>query len=93
LDASGDIRDIQLARILGLPRTTPSRDLAEAVRARPADVARALFEEAADNDDVTGQDSALAYLEDRLAYFGEGIPSGVADAIRREFEHRLAAWE
>jgi hypothetical protein len=88
-----DIRHVQLSRILNLPRNVEPGAIESLARAMSHVLADAFFAEAVDSDDVTGRESALAYLEDRLAFFGDIIGErGVAD-VRSEFKKRVAAWD
>jgi len=91
---AADVRLAQVARILhlALPGLAPA-DAHAAIAARPAEVAAALFAEAADNDDVTSTEAALDYLESRLSEFGDLVPPDAADRIRAAFRERLKAWE
>jgi hypothetical protein len=86
-----DVRYLQLARILGLPRDTPEGAIKAAAGAAPERLAGALFAEAAASDDVIDAATALQYLDDRLAFFGD-ILAG-AGAVRDAFAERLQAWE
>ncbi|HEY5475533.1 MAG TPA: hypothetical protein VIK11_02355 [Tepidiformaceae bacterium] len=90
----GDMRLVQIARMLAvpLPELTPA-SAAALIAARPADMADAIFHEAADSDDVTGSEAAREYLEARLAFFGELAPPGAAEAIRAGFRERIGAWD
>ena len=88
-----DIRYLQLARLLALPRDTERSALAEAARVRPEALADAFFAEAADSDDVIGGPSANQFLEDRLAFFAGIIDRVTAATIRLAFQQRLAKWE
>ena len=88
------VRLVQLARILGLDPSTIDDDVARAaIAARPADLGAALFEEAAQNDDVTSTETALDYLEGRLAFFSDLVGGEAEAAVRAEFGERLKAWE
>jgi hypothetical protein len=87
-----DIRHVQLSRILNLPRDSRPAAVEAAARAMPHALAEAFFREAVDSDDVTGAESALAYLEDRLAFFGEMLEAS-ADGVRAAFETRIEAWD
>ncbi len=91
---SADMRLVQLARMLAvpLPELTPASARAR-IAAQPADMADALFREAADSDDVTGNDTALDYLEGRLSFFDELLSPGAAEAVRAAFRERISAWE
>lgn len=92
---TGDVRLVQLARMLGLGRATALDHQAAAalVRDRPRDLADAIFHEAADSDDVLSTEAALDYLQGRLVFFGDLIAPEAATTIRRAFRERLAAWE
>ncbi|MGD9933432.1 MAG: hypothetical protein AB7T37_06910 [Dehalococcoidia bacterium] len=88
-----DIRLVQLARLLGLPRNS-GRDLVlDAVRQQADVLAAAFFVEAANNDDVTSADSAREYLADRLAFFADIIDEATAAEIRDRFAHHLKSWD
>jgi hypothetical protein len=89
----GDIRLVQVARMLQLGSHTVDDARARAeIAARPADFARALFEEAAANDDVTSPEAALDYLEGRLSELNDLIADDLCADLRREFAGRLRAW-
>ncbi len=88
-----DIRLVQLARVLRLPRTSPRDLILDAVRQQPETLAAAFFAEAADNDDVISAESARGYLTDRLAFFAGLIDDPTAVDVRRRFDHHLKAWE
>jgi hypothetical protein len=88
-----DIRHVQLARILQLPRDTSPGAVQRAVTAMPQALAEGFFSEAVDSDDVTGAAAAMAYLEDRLAFFSEIIDTATADAVRTAFERHVSAWD
>ena len=91
---AGDVRLVQLARMLGLPPDDLDRARATAaVAGRPGDLAEAIFGEAVDSDDVISTETALDYLEGRLVFFGDLITPEAAAAIRRLFRERLRAWE
>ncbi|MGE5597268.1 MAG: hypothetical protein ACM3S1_14685 [Hyphomicrobiales bacterium] len=94
MSAPADVRLIQLARMLALePHPLDHATARRALQARPGDFASAIFHEAADSDDVTSADSARAYLEDRLGFFGELLDGTVREQVRAAFEERLSAWE
>ena len=82
----------QLSRIFETDIATDEAARA-AIDARPGDFASALFLEAADSDDVTSVETARAYLEDRLGYFGELVDKAAGAAVRLAFEARIKAWE
>jgi len=91
---TADMRLVQLARMLAVPLPDLTPESARTlIAARPGDVADALFHEAADSDDVTGNSTALDYLEGRLAFFGELVSSDTADAVRAAFRDRISAWD
>ena len=86
-----DPRLVQLSRILKTPVETGAAAESE-VSARPLQLADQLFLEAAASDDVTSADTALAYLQLRLNYFGELVTAPAASAIRKRFAERVAVW-
>ncbi|MCA9829135.1 MAG: hypothetical protein R3B97_07280 [Dehalococcoidia bacterium] len=88
-----DIRLVQLARVLGLPRTTAPDVILDAVRQHGDVLAAAFFVEAADNDDVTSTDGARQYLADRLRFFAGIVDDATAADIRARFAHHLKSWE
>ena len=90
----------RLARRLGLPlgqmppSLTPEqlaalRSLAEE---HSQDIARALLEEAAACDDVTDAASALAYLEDRLAFLADLLTEEARSRVREGFSAVAGGW-
>ncbi len=87
-----DIRLVQLRRLLGQGLTDDfaARD---AVRHAAPLLAEAFFTEAADSDDVTGSESAVEYLEARLAFFGDLLPGPTAQVIRAHFAALVHAWD
>jgi hypothetical protein len=89
-----DIRRVQLARILGLPPAAlTGRRAGAELAAHPAELAQAFFHEAANNDDVISPETALEYLEGRLAFFAGLIPDATLPTIRALFDEHLTAWE
>ncbi len=85
-----DPRLRQLSRIYQRPLET--EDAArQAVAAQPAILASALFIEAAENDDVTSIEAALAYGEARLAELAP-YTAGAADEVRRLLAEKLQTW-
>lgn len=93
MTAPADVRLTQIARILGIPASSITTDIARnAITARPGDIASALFAEAAASDDVTSVESGRDYLEGRLAFLAGLIEPAAATAIRAAFEERLRAW-
>jgi hypothetical protein len=85
-----DSRHRQLSRIYN--RTIETDDDARAaIAGEPGVLASALFEEAAQSDDVTSVESGRAYLEDRLASLS-GLLGPGAEVVRSKFEERLKAW-
>ena len=85
-----DSRHRQLSRIYAR-NIQDDDDARAAIRRDPGILALALFEETAQSDDVTSIEGARAYLEDRLAFFGN-LASEEADSVRKGFEERVAAW-
>ena len=90
---AADVRLIQIARILGLPlRGLDHTRAREAISLRAPEVALAFFLEAVDSDDVTSVESALDYLDGRMAFFqGLVTPSGAA-TIEAAFREKLRSW-
>jgi len=87
------VRLIQLGRIFGEQPDRLTEDRArQLIAARSAEFARALFLEAADSDDVASIDDARLYLDARLAFFGDLVPSSAVAVIRAGFEEHLASW-
>lgn len=88
-------RVTQLARMLN----REARELAEHAAARSAinknveTVAEALFQEAVDSDDVVSTETALDYLEGRLAFFGDLVEDDAASDIRNRFAALVAQWD
>lgn len=80
----------QLSRIYQRPLES-AEEARAAVAADPAVLASALFIEAAESDDVTSIEAALAYTDARLAelqaYVGEHAPS-----IRALVAEKVAGW-
>ena len=86
-----EIRLTQLRRMLA----EAFADLGEASAAiarDPSRLAQALVAEAAASDDVSSVESARAYIEARLAAFGETVPAEAADGVRAAVEAALAGW-
>jgi hypothetical protein len=84
---------VQITRLLGLPRgSLGPEDAMSAASARCHDLATALVEEMAASDDVTGPDSATAYLEDRLAVLARYLPSDCIDEVRRTGYQAAERW-
>lgn len=81
----------QLSRIYGQP-FDEEEAARVAVAAAPAVLAGALFGEAADSDDVTSPESALDYLEARLAFLAGLVDNESMEAVRELFRQRLHAW-
>jgi hypothetical protein len=90
---AGDVRLTQLARILGLPPDSEEAAVRSAASASPDALAQALFQEAADSDDVFDAESGEAYFDARLSYLGDLIPDRTTDAVRESFREKLKAWE
>lgn len=90
---TGDEAAVQLARLLGLPRTAPPETLRERVARDPVLLAEALVAEAAENDDVLSAADALGYLELRLRFFDDLVPETARATLRDAFAARVAAWD
>lgn len=82
-----DIRLRQLSRMLGRQVPPPIRQ-DDAVM-----LGDAIFEEAANSDDVTGASGAAAYLAARIAFFGDALPESAVSEIRQRFTERWDSWE
>jgi len=94
---------LQLARLIGIDAfvaqfgssQTAEPDaaaLAKLIDERLDEIARALVEEAASSDDVTGAPGAAAYLEDRLVTLGDLLSRPQAQSIRASFLERTKEW-
>ena len=86
-----EIRLTQLRRMLA----EPFADLGEACAAiarDPSRLAQALVAEAAASDDVSSVESARAYIEARLAGFGDTVPMEATAGVRAVVEAALAGW-
>ena len=90
----------EFAQRLGLPvDRTPSSLTLEQIRALHSlagehsdDLVRAMLEEAAACDDVISAASALAYLDDRLAFLGELLTEEQKDRVRARFAEYASKW-
>ncbi|MGH2610354.1 MAG: hypothetical protein ACRDHF_14835 [Tepidiformaceae bacterium] len=89
----GDVRLTQLARIFGIPGDSEEAAVRAAASASPERLAQALFQEAADSDDVFDAESGRAYFEARLEYLADFLPEGARPVVREAFEQKLTAWE
>lgn len=56
------------------------------------DLVRAMLEEAAACDDVISAASALAYLEERLAFLGELLTAEQKEKVRLGFDQYVSQW-
>ncbi len=86
-----EIRLTQLRRMLA----ELFADLGEASAAiarDPSRLAQALVAEAAASDDVSSVESARAYIEARLAGFGDTVPAEAGEGVRGAVEAALAGW-
>ena len=101
-EAPSPIQLAQLARLLGadelrsaLARQGEAIDV-ERLRAfleeRLERLARGLLEEAVASDDVVDAASAEAYLEDRLAFFGELLSDGQRRRVRELYLEAVRRW-
>lgn len=90
----------ELYRCLGLstgelpPELSPGQLAAvhQLVDQRLESVTQALMVEAAACDDVQDADSALLYLEDRLADLGPFLTKEQQERLRESFRHATAPW-
>ncbi len=80
----------QLSRIYQRPLATAD-DARSAIAADAGVLASGLFLEAAASDDVTGIQSAMEYVDGRLAELGE-LVAGQGHAIRELFAEKVSAW-
>lgn len=96
-------RLLQIARLIGVdvfterfgsPRTAEPQpgELRALIDERLDHVARALIEEAAASDDVTGAVAGAAYLEDRLRTLGDLFTPEQAERIRAAFGENTSSW-
>jgi hypothetical protein len=86
-----EIRLRQLSRIYGTPLDADAAR--DAVQRDPVLLARALFEEAASSDDVTGLEDATGYFDARVGFFGDLLPAELLPQLRDGFTARWKAWE
>lgn len=80
----------QLSRIYQRPLETPLA-AREAIVRDPGVLASALFLEAAESDDVTSIEAALAYCDARLDELAEFVGEA-RRAVRVRFEEKVQAW-
>lgn len=94
---------MQLARLIGLddftarfgpPQTAEpgDGDLRALIDEHIDAVARRLLDEAVASDDVIDRESADAYLEDRLATFGDLLSDAQAERLRAAFREGTKSW-
>jgi hypothetical protein len=89
-----EIRIVQAVRMLGLDTgVADAETVRQEIAARPERFAGALFQEAADSDDVTGVESALDYLGARLDFFGGLLDGATEGRVRDAFRELVRAWE
>ncbi len=81
--------DAELPDTLDDGLRTRARALAEE---RAPQIARELLEEAAALDDIQDRAGALAYLDERLAFFAPLLSDGARHAIRKEFAAGVRDW-
>ena len=102
----GALQLAQLARLLGLQELRASFVLQEGSETEAIDIerlrsvvderlerlARGLLEEAVASDDVIDAASAEAYLEDRLAFFGELLSEEQRRWVRELYRESVRRW-
>ncbi len=84
----------QLARLVGEGslRSAEPEVAASAVDARFDRVVDGLLAEAAASDDVTDRQTALEFLDDRLASFAAVLDAGLRARLREALAERIALW-
>jgi hypothetical protein len=84
----------QLSRLLADPalRQADAASLRRHIHASLPLLADGLVAEAAASDDVMDHDSALAYLDRRLAFFGGLIDAVDQASLRAELVRRIESW-
>ena len=84
----------QMARLLGEAglRGAPSETVEDIVERRFEALAAGLISEAAASDDVVDRQSAMAYLEDRLAFLGELLTDEQRTRLRVVLREGVADW-
>jgi hypothetical protein len=84
----------QIARLLGDAnlRSTDDDSVRAAVDQRFSALIESLLDETAASDDVFSRESALAYLEDRLAFLGVLLTEEQIGRLREAARERLEAW-
>lgn len=83
----------QLARLLGeAVESLDARRLRALLDERLDRLARGLLEEAVASDDVLDAASAEAYLEDRLAFFGDVLTVAQRERVREFFTQVPRGW-
>ncbi len=83
----------QLARLLSDERARESAAAAaEAVERGLDRLADALTAEAAASDDVVDRESAMVYLDDRIAFFGPLLDETQRSRLRQALMERVATW-
>ena len=92
MPASADTRLTHITRIFGQEAGASATAARLAIAANPADFANALRAEAAASDDVTSAETALGYLDDRLAWFGDFIAPKTGAEIRAAFAKAIEEW-
>ena len=84
----------QLARLIGLEPRRPATPatLETALDARFDQLVEGLIGELMASDDVIDRDSALSYLESRLAFFDDLISEALRARLRAAVAPRIEAW-
>ena len=85
---------VQLARLIGLalPRDQSAAALKEAVEANFDRLAAGLLTETATSDDVFDRESALSFLDSRLAFLSSVLDEAQRARLRRTLEEKIGRW-
>ncbi|OAI42508.1 hypothetical protein AYO38_11430 [bacterium SCGC AG-212-C10] len=93
-DSLSDIRLVQLARLLSArEHSLPIEEVRARAAADTGRLATTLLAEAADSDDVLSAADAIAFLEDRLHFFGDALSRSTADRVRHDFAELVRQWD
>jgi hypothetical protein len=84
----------QIARLLGEPslRAVDDEAIRSAIEQRFEVLVAGLADETAASDDVFSRESALAYLDSRLAFLSVVIDEGQKQRLREALQEKLQAW-
>jgi hypothetical protein len=93
-ETPGPIQLAQLARLLGVAvEGLDARRLRALLDERLERLARGLLEEAVASDDVVDAASAEAYLDDRLAFFGDILTEQQRGRVRATYTQAVRRWD